>query len=118
MTISRHLLYLRHEFPGLSFYEDSVTLDEKLKMVEALRKKMDPTSRLPGPARLNAFVTSETKNVFKKLGAPSAFLRLPPESWADDVGYKEGAKLAGHLMVTNDRVKRGVAHIQDFTGRI
>ena len=121
-SISRHLWYLGHELVGLSFYDEEVSQDEKVKMVESLEKTMDSSSRLraqklPNSLALNNFVNSGTKNFFKKLGVSSEFLCLPPESWEDDSGYKAGKKIAIHLKVVNDAAERGVALIQDLITR-
>lgn len=90
-AFNRHLWYLSEVLIGLAFFDKEVSIEEKKKMVEALRQTPGsdkPLKRIPpitDPAvkSLHDFVTMSTARFFKALDLSSCFLDYDPTEWCD-----------------------------------
>lgn len=118
------------ETVGLAFFDDSITDEEKTKMVEKLsagsEAESSDHSRNINPKLqkhqvkefvqegVSAIVSKETMNFFEQLDINPAFLQEPSSSWQDNMLYKAGLTKVKALKVVNDVAERGVKLITDF----
>jgi len=88
---SNHMWYLSKESVALVFFDKSVTLATKRKMVNSLEKVPNKATmkrtkfdlRLTEKKELDDFVSKNTLQLLKKLQLPQQFLSNDPASWAD-----------------------------------
>ena len=123
-----HLWYLSEEMVGLALFDDGVDLDIKRKMVSAMSEKEgdeEPSKRFATPdpnllhdKSLDFFVTKNTMNLFHRLHLPTTFLQMDPEKWGANLDYEMAKKRIQSLALVNDHAERGVALIQDLSGRL
>ena len=55
---------------------------------------------------------------FQKLNLKTDFLELPVEQWHSNLNFQEAKATVQALLVVNDHAERGVALIQEYSGRI
>lgn len=124
-----HMWYLSEELVGLSFFDDNVTDDIKDNMVKAMSEiegKMISENRINVPLSASYlqnksvanFTSKNTINLFNMLSLPQDFLQLPASQWKENEEYKKARTAVTKLSVINDHAERGVALVQDFTGRL
>lgn len=120
----RHLWYLSEDLILLSLFDPEIDSSSKQAMVEASLKRegmRDPPKRLVVDMKtfkqnsLCDFVTKNSRNIFKMLCLPDAFLTEHPDSWKDRDDYMAAQAIVCSLATTNDHAERGVALIQDCT---
>lgn len=124
--MASHLWYLSEELVGLSLFDDAVTHNIKNLMVKAMGEvegDEDPPKRATvDVASVNKtvadFTTMKTKTLIAKLGLSGEFLHSPASQWEDNPQYQAAKAVARKLAVTNDHAERGVALVQDFSGRL
>lgn len=119
----RHTWYLNEELIALSFFDASVSHDEKRNMVKALKTREGrweiqkrptiPHETIPA-TKLADFVTTNTKRFFTNLALPTFFLHREPAKWDDIHSYVETQKKLSKLRVVNDAAERGVALIEQY----
>ena len=77
-----HFWYLSEELIWFSFFDESISVEDKINMVEALAK--DPTKRIILSDQdlrkkvFSDFVTKNTKQFFDTLGISTDFLKEDP----------------------------------------
>lgn len=121
-AFSRHLWYLSETLVGLSLFDDSVTFDEKQRMVYNMRNNQgsdEPPKRLPpihdpSTKSLSDFFTTSTIKLFQLLRFDDAFLDRDPQQWESEQSFNEAKDIVSALRVTNDLAERGVALMQSF----
>ena len=64
------------------------------------------------------FATAKSRRIFERLNLPSGFLEVAPEEWTARDGFKQAEETVQCLRVVNDNAERGVALIQQLSGRI
>ena len=120
--LNGQLWYLSEELVALSFFDPSVTIEEKKAMVESLKTEgtEEPLKRISvkegeilGLA-LHDFVTRNTLKFFEILGLPVDFLEKDPNTWHENYGYLDAEQIVRKLRVVNDTAERGVALIQEY----
>lgn len=67
---------------------------------------------------LHHFATKNTMSFFQKLNLKTDFLELPIEQWYSNLSFQESKATVQALSVVNDQAERGVALIQEYSGRI
>lgn len=121
-TISKHLWYLGSETIGMSFFDARVSNIEKRKMVAALNVESSPCkrfvvsptdiNRFVGKKNLCDFVSSDTRNFFKRFDICTDFLSIDPSMWSDNDSYQCGLNICQNIKVVNDTAER---YVQLFT---
>lgn len=124
-----HLWYLAPESTALAFFDDNVSEDTKMRMVQALQcretdiplsaesKKftMLPENVIHHKNReLEQFIQPSSKNFFKRFNINTQFLDKDPSTWKNDDSYNAGLEIVKHLKVVNDSAERGVKLMEDF----
>lgn len=122
--ISNHLWYLSDEALGFSFFDSSVPIDIKKKMVEALNKYATNVKKVEENAEtikqkykhmeLNDFVTANTMNFFDRFEITTDFLLSDPETWTEREDFKEGLDVCRSIQVVNDIAERAVQMITKY----
>ena len=126
---SNHLWYLNTELVGLSFFDPTITDDEKLLMANKLLSSTDEPSeqaRVVNPkvrkekleelvdGGLVNLLSKETFNFFHRFNIKIDFLRQNPNTWPQNNNFQEGLKIVKTLKVVNDMAERGIKLITDF----
>lgn len=101
--ISNHLWYLTDESLGMAFFDSSITLDEKRKMVNALQINAVTKKRIIVALhdikmqyknkQLSDFVNANAMNFFKRFDISTDFLNADPESWSEREDYNDGLEI-------------------------
>ncbi|ESN94280.1 hypothetical protein HELRODRAFT_164091 [Helobdella robusta] len=128
-ALSRHLWYVSEEFVGAAFFDDQISHEEKVLMVDALSVKSKTTNDFTKRVLMNIndisdemsakdFVSSNTMQFFAILGLPHSFLNKRPSEWREDEQYKKAFEVVSGIKPVNDFAKRGVALMQDFNRAI
>lgn len=126
---SNHLWYLATETTALAFFDETVSVDVKRKMVDKICEKpseSDICEKLPkryvsrmGVADLldkdiDFFVSSGTMAFFNRFQITSTFLDLDVSEWQSDINYQIGFQKVKKLKVVNDVAERGIKLITDY----
>ncbi|XP_015116001.1 uncharacterized protein LOC107040428 [Diachasma alloeum] len=123
-----HLWYLSEELIAFAFFDDSLDLDCKRRMCEAIKSrpalKNDRKKRKSDmkdqnfiqESSLDQFVTQNTIQFFKILNIESNFLDIDPIMWGESEEYVKASKIVKSLLVTNDLAERSVALITEYNG--
>lgn len=120
-----HFWYLSEELIGFSFFDDSILVEEKRRMV--LRLDAPPTSETPKKRitlsdhdilrkEISDFVTKNTMKFFEAIFLNNDFLKEDPETWSCNRTYCQLQQTVAKLRVTNDTAERGVALMQEYNG--
>lgn len=129
--LRNHLWYLAEENVGLSFFDGSVPLEIKKKMVQKLGIDNEDEDEYDGEvSKRNAvtleemfsysgrdishFVSSRTKIFFNRLSIDASFLQVDPSEWSQRDDYCGGKRVCQHLNVVNDAAERAIKLITDF----
>jgi hypothetical protein len=120
-----HFWYLSEELIGFSFFDESISVEEKRQMVlrldtppilEDLQKRITLSDHDIRVKEIPDFVTRNTNKFFEALSLNSDFLKEDPETWSDNPLYCELQQSVAKLRVTNDTAERGVALMQEYNG--
>lgn len=122
--ISSHLWYLSDEVLGFSFFDSSVPIYMKRKMVEALKINNENKKRVEENAErikqnykskeLDNFVTVNTMKFFERFEISTEFLQVDPEDWAKCEDYKDGLDVCRNIQVVNDIAERAVQMVSKY----
>lgn len=120
--IKNHLWYLSETLVGLAFFDERVSGETKIEMVNALqndgqehlKKRTTVDIEVISAKRLENFVTSNTMDFFKTLELDTSFLNNPVHTWEEDEVYKKNKSTVKSLRVVNDIAERGVALIEEY----
>lgn len=115
---SKHLWYLSDEALGFAFFDSSVSVDMKKKMVKRLKIRAIDKKRVIvtpeqmqkgyGSKQLHDFVTANTLNFFKRIDVSTDFLSVDPAKWEDRDDYNDGLNICRSIQVVNDIAERAV----------
>ena len=121
-----HLWYISEDLAALSFFDDTVLNDVKLKMVHAVKEregaaivrkrvhiKNDDRETLL-QKDISDYVTKKSLFLFRQYNLPYDFLAVSPESWTTNTAYNKCMKILEKLTVVNDTAEREVALAEDF----
>jgi len=126
---SKHLWHLNAELLGLSFFDPTITDDEKLLMANKLLTSTEEPSehaRVVNPKVMKEklkevvdgglvnLLTKETLTFFHRFNINTDFLRQHPNTWPQNNDFQEGLNIVKTLKVVNDMAERGVKLITDF----
>lgn len=121
---SGHLWYLSEELAPLSFFDDAVPIDVKLKMVQSIKQRGSTIANRKrfSPINFNSisskdmsdFITDYSSTFFERFQLSSTFLDSNIELWETSDSYQESRKVVENLKVVNDVAERGVALIEKF----
>lgn len=116
--MSNHLWYLATESVAFSFLDNTVTVNEKRKMVAALKKEKTSCKRIIAtPSEivksfksksLNDFVCSDTKHFFERFGLKTDFFDIDPSAWPTIDSYNDAVNFCHNIKVVNDTAERFV----------
>lgn len=122
--LERHLWYLGEELVGLAFFDSEISIEEKRRMLTAVKtrqgsvKNLKRLSCLPDTTiqdlTIDLFVTTNTIEFFNKLGIDHTFLDTDPTNWYSRKDFQDGLKIVQSLEVTNDRAERCVALMSKY----
>jgi hypothetical protein len=120
------LWYLSEVLVGFGFFDDDVSVEEKRKMVNALKNKdssEEPPKRIapcfePVSKNLHDFVTKATRRFFDILHLSDEMLDIDPSDWINQDVYRASQEVVRSVKVVNDLAERGVALIQEFNSSI
>lgn len=123
-----HLWYLSDEAVGLAFFDNSINVDVKAKMVQSLRG--DPSEHdnifqnrniiqpkdVPSfkNKTLAFFVTKRTAEFFKRFNISTEFMAYEPSTWPQHNSYIEGLQVVQKMQVVNDVSERKVKLMEEF----
>ncbi|KAE8741745.1 hypothetical protein FOCC_FOCC012740 [Frankliniella occidentalis] len=111
-----HLWYLSPYCVALSFFDDEVSAETKLRMVQNLTRvppRGNPPKRaeiktVTDSTELSDFVNSHTMDFFNFLEIKTSFLSLHPSEWPRNTDYLAGLDTVRALEVVNDVAERAV----------
>lgn len=123
--MKKHLWYLSEELTAFAFFDSSVSINIKLKMVESLKTKESVSQRkrieidcnnldLMCTKEISDFVTKRSFILFEQLKLSSDFLNLSPTEWPNDPNYLSCLSIFKNIKVVNDIAERGVALVEEF----
>ena len=120
------LWFLSEELVGLALFDDDLDNGTKDAMVNAMKAK-EGKKRPPKRATVDLkviqektvvdFVTKNSRLLFTTLDLPEEFLEHPVDQWKHHPSFSAARSFICTLAVTNDHAERGVALIEDFSGR-
>lgn len=117
-----HLWYLNAEADALAFFDPTIPIPMKRKMIAALKchENMDFDS----PKRyvvnsdseiiniqkkdIDFFINSNSRKFFDRFNINKNFLEFDVETWSTDDDYLEGLNVVNNLQVVNDVAERAV----------
>lgn len=123
-----HLWYLSEEAVGLAFFDKSVPLNIKEKMVQAIngtdpnkddychyRNVIQPKDvRSVAGKTLDHFVSTKTISFFKRFNISTDFLQFEPSIWLQCQDYIAGLEIVNKIVVVNDVSERKVKLMEEF----
>ena len=122
--LKNHLQYLTPETVGLGFFNPSVSLQIKQKMLNRLAAKAPgvncfkyrtyPNLQHLPTCDLSDFVSYKTKSLFINFELQTDFFDLDPALWKDNEEYQTGSEFLQTLFVVNDTAERGVKFMKDY----
>lgn len=122
-----HLWYLSEQLVNLALFDDNVSNDVKEKMVLAM-EQVDGDKEPPKRRKLcidnlmgknvSDYCSKNSRGLFRMLDLPQDFLEIPVSEWNGSPQYLNAKKAAMALAVTNDHAERGVALIENLSGKL
>lgn len=116
--MSNHLWYLSSETVAFAFFDASVPIEVKRKMVKALDtekpycKRFFTTKEVMKSSYANKclseFVSSNTKKFIDRFNIEVDFLETDPATWIENEEYQESAHKCREIRVVNDTAERCV----------
>lgn len=123
--------YLSPETTGLAFFDETIPVDVKRKMVIKLKEQDDDSLKAPKKFQLNfedigtfvekqidSFVTPQTKRFFYRFDIDESFLEVDPALWPSDSNYQYGLKTITELRVVNDAAERAIGLFDAYSSII
>ena len=126
LKFCNHLWYLSPEPAALAFFDENVSDETKLQMVEAVKttdiseenvKKVSvhPKNLDEYLGRsIDYFITQKSQRFFERFSINNDFLNMHPSEWKNNENYKNGLKIASGLKVVNDVAERGVQLMEEY----
>lgn len=125
-----HLWYLTEETVALAFFDNTIPLEQKIKMAKAFKEKESnncDSKRLNfhleemtefTHKELHNFVSKSTSNFFKRFKISSDFIARDPVIWNSLHDYQHGLTIVRNLTVVNDTAERGVKLMEEYNNLI
>ncbi|KAJ1518811.1 hypothetical protein ONE63_011586 [Megalurothrips usitatus] len=108
----------------MALFDNGVAVDEKRRMVAALRRGTDRSPPSPRAEvqlddtvldlKLSDFCSKQSLRFFSATGISTDFLKKDPEHWKSDSDYLYGLNIVTHFKIVNDCAERGVALITRY----
>lgn len=128
-VLSRHLWYLSETLIGLSFFNESISLEEKKLMISAMEKpgydenpkKALISKNIANQLQLCDFVTENTKYFFSAICGNlnlSSFLTTEPENWKENRNYLSAKIKVDKMQIVNDVAERAIAMVSSFNDKL
>lgn len=122
-----HFWYLNEQTAALSFFDSTVPLDVKKKMVEAIQERQSTSDGNVKRIKVNQqeldslrsvdisyFITKASIKLFELYELPYDFLFANPEDWEHNASYNECLNVFKYLRVVNDVAERCVALTEQY----
>lgn len=119
--------YLAPENCAFAFFDESISLEVKRKMIEALKKKsnenippkkfyISSVKQLENLAskEIDFFINNHSMNFFKRFGLNIEFLDQDCEIWKGNRSYQESREKVKMIRVVNDCSERAVKVTEEF----
>lgn len=118
-VLMRHLWYLTEDLARLAIFDDNVDINEKLKIVQAFKKRGSKDcntkiNKINSNDNISNFVSIRSKNIFKILNLDDSFLNEHPSLWHLNTNYINNQLKVSQLKVVNDTAERGVALAETY----
>lgn len=137
-AFKNHLWYLSEWNVAMAFFDINVEIDEKKKMVAALKnprkilenprkRRKNPTDDVNVPVKavqidtcstISSFVTEDSNEFFTIMNIPTDFLDESPENWNANLHYLSAQERVKALVVVNDVAERAVKLVTDYNNKI
>ncbi|XP_044020346.1 uncharacterized protein LOC122860551 [Aphidius gifuensis] len=123
-----HLWYLSEDLAGFSFFDQSISCDIKLKMVQAMTTVEENLENRPRlklsdddidqivSKDISNFITKRSVFMFERFELKTDFLNVHPQLWENNMSFQEGLKFVEQLQVVNDIAERHVAMTKKYNG--
>lgn len=124
--LSRHLWYLHEQLACLALFDETVTVEEKVKIIQKINSQVavEKPSKRFGVAyeeitslsekNISDFVNPNSLFIFKQFELSHEFLCTDPSLWESNLEYKRCYDTFKTLKVVNDTAERGVALAESF----
>lgn len=124
--LSKHLWYLNENLTGLALFDQKLSREEKLKIVDSIKNKKSSNSKysrftldrkkleIMSSKSISDFVTQKSITIFDKFNLTCEFLDIDPDLWETDQEYITCCETFKKLRVVNDTAERCVALIEKF----
>ncbi|XP_044579240.1 uncharacterized protein LOC123261589 [Cotesia glomerata] len=124
--MTSHLWYLSDELAILSLFDDTVPLNIKKNIVEAVKTREGTDSKarrfiidrknlhLILQKNISDFVSKKSLKLFEIFDLPYDFLDKNIDLWSTDESYNENKEFFAQLKVVNDVAERGVALVSEY----
>ncbi|XP_074115222.1 uncharacterized protein LOC141537915 [Cotesia typhae] len=124
--MTSHLWYLSDELAILSPFDDTVPLNIKKNIVEAVKTREGTDSKarrfiidrktlhLILQKNISDFVSKKSLKLFEIFDLPYDFLDKNIDLWSTDESYNENKEFFAQLKVVNDVAERGVALVSEY----
>ncbi|XP_025270393.1 uncharacterized protein LOC112639732 [Camponotus floridanus] len=121
-----HLWYLSDELAILSLFDDTVPLNIKKNIVEAVKTREGTDSKARRfmidkknldsilQKDISDFVSKKSLKLFELFDLPYDFLDKNIDLWSTDESYNENKEFFEQLKVVNDVAERGVALVSEY----
>lgn len=116
-----HLWYLNPESAAMSFFDHTLSLEIKKKMVMNLNPIEEIDDNFPNRIQVNIgdsvsfnekeifdFITPQSRNFFLRFDIDDDFSNVDPAFWDQHKSYQRGFDIVKDLRVVNDVAERGV----------
>ena len=130
--ILNHLWYFNPQNVAMAFFDSDVSIDEKRRMILKLNVPYDEDeddekkkvfvhiSDVPNVCEqgIEQFVSSKTKDFFKKISLSTDWLKNDPANWEADPEYQRGRRIVKSIKVVNDVAERNVQLFENYNGHL
>jgi len=121
-----HLWYLTAEAVALAFFDKTISIESKRKMMVKLTNKIGSNEKIK---RLNLresevpefvkneiefFVSSETLDFFKIFNLDTEFLLNDPSDWSENLSFQNTLQMVTKLKTVNDTAGKRIKLIEDY----
>lgn len=128
--IKNHLWYLSPECSALSFFDESIQVEMKRKMISALKKEnilytSDYNKKFPPKKikdllseEIEYFISMDSLNFFDRFKLGKDFLKFDPSSWPSNECYLKNKQIVNCFRVVNDVSERAVKLATDYNNKL
>lgn len=121
--LRKHSWYMSEDLAGLAFFDSTISNNDKLKMVDAIKNResfakdrthaavdlRDVTNK-----DISYFITKKSLFLFDQFKLSYDFLDENPEQWDNNASCLHALTIFKNLQVVNDIAERGVALIEEY----